>query len=99
MQVQESGAAIRKMLQFMKDAVFLDDCSRALRGIFITYNHPRETFCTVELQVSKGRNGAFHGRVLPFRHVVSPLPRITSQQQCLRKKEWPCFQPACQHHQ
>jgi hypothetical protein len=100
MQVQESGATIQKMLQFMKDAMFLDDRSRALRGIFVTYNHPRETFCTVELQLSQGRNGAFHGRVLLFRHVLSPLPCITSQQKNLRRnREWPCFQPACQHHQ
>jgi hypothetical protein len=68
MQVQESGATVRRMLQLMRDAAFLDDRSDVLRGLFITFNHPHEIFCTVELQVVKGRNGAFKGQVLLIVH-------------------------------
>jgi hypothetical protein len=50
----------------MRDAAFLDDRSDVLRGLFITFNHPRKTFCTVELQLAQGRNGAFNGQVLLF---------------------------------
>jgi hypothetical protein len=65
-QVQESGVTVRRMLQLMRDAAFLDDRSDLLRGLFITYNHPSETFCTIEFQLVQGRNGAFHGQVLLF---------------------------------
>jgi hypothetical protein len=71
MQVQESGATVRRMLQFLSDAAFLDDSSDVLRGLFITYNHPHETFCTVELLLVKGRNGAFKGQVLLIEHYSS----------------------------
>jgi hypothetical protein len=67
-QVQASAAAVRKMHRVLRDAAFLDDLSRVLQARFITYNHPRETFCTIEIQISQGRNGAFHGQVLLFRH-------------------------------
>jgi hypothetical protein len=59
------------MLQLTRDAAFLDDRTDVLRGLFITYNHPRETFCTVELQVVQGRNGAFNCRVLLLCHHLS----------------------------
>jgi hypothetical protein len=64
MQVQASGATVRRMLKFLRDAAFLDDRSDMLQGFFITYNHPRQTFCTVELQLVQGRAGAFQGKVL-----------------------------------
>jgi hypothetical protein len=67
-QVQASGATVRRMLELMRDAAFLDDHSDTLRGLFITYNHPRQTFCTVELQLVQGRAGAFHGQVMLPRH-------------------------------
>jgi hypothetical protein len=75
------------MLQLMRDAAFLDDRSDLLRGLFITYNHPRETFCTVELQLVQGRNGAFHGQVLLF------LPGIL-----IFPQPWSRVWPACQHY-
>jgi hypothetical protein len=52
------------MHQFLRDAAFLDDRSAMLSARFITYNHPHETFCTIEIQIAQGRNGAFHGQVL-----------------------------------
>jgi hypothetical protein len=61
------------MLQLLSDAAFLDDRGDVLRGLFITYNHPRETFCTVELQLAQGRNGAFNGQVLLFFYCSSLL--------------------------
>jgi hypothetical protein len=67
-QVQASGATVRRMLKLLRDAAFLDDRSDVLRGNFITYNHPRQTFCTVELQLVQGRAGTFNGQVLLSRH-------------------------------
>jgi hypothetical protein len=52
------------MHQVLRDAAFLDDRSAVLQARFITYNHPHETFCMIEIQIAQGRNGAFQGQVL-----------------------------------
>jgi hypothetical protein len=67
-QVQASAAAVRRMHQVLRDAAFLDDLSCVLHARFITYNHPHETFCTVEMHFVQGRNGAFYGKVLLLPH-------------------------------
>jgi hypothetical protein len=68
-QVQASAATVEKMLQLMRDAAFLDDRSDVLRGLFITYNHPSQTLCTVELQLVQRGSGEFDGQALLLRHV------------------------------
>jgi hypothetical protein len=66
------------MLKLLRDAAFLDDRSDVLRGLFITYNHPRQTFCTVELQLVQGRAGGFHGQVLLPHQTQLPYNRCSA---------------------
>jgi hypothetical protein len=77
-QVQASAAAVRRMHQVLRDAAFLDDRSDVLQARFITYNHPHETFCTVEMQFVQGRNGAFYGKVLLLRHGWAVSTKVVS---------------------
>jgi hypothetical protein len=56
------------MHQVLSDAAFLDDLSRVLQARFVTYNHPHEMFCTVEMQFVQGRDGTFHAQVLLLCH-------------------------------
>lgn len=60
--VQESPRTVQKMLQLLRDGRFLDARSKVSRGHFVTYNEPLDTFATVEMALSRGSNGAFHGK-------------------------------------
>ena len=51
------------MLLMLQDGDFLDSFSDVVQGRFILYNHPLETFATVEMQLSRGPEGAYHGNV------------------------------------
>ena len=54
------------MLQLLTDGEFLDKRSEVLRGRFVTYNQPLDSFATVDMELTRGSNGAFRGQVLPF---------------------------------
>lgn len=72
MQIQASPDTVRRMLQLLRDGRYLDDRSKVLRGRFITYNEPLESFATVELQLIRSENGHFAGKVpFPATYVLS----------------------------
>lgn len=71
--MQASPGTVRKMLQLLKDGRFLDESSDMLRGRFVTYNEPLQSFATVELEFSRGSDGAFSGKVQPVSCFVSSL--------------------------
>jgi hypothetical protein len=85
-QVQASAAAVGRMHQVLRDAAFLDDRSAVLQARFITYNHPHETFCMIEIQIAQGRNGAFQGQVLLLRPgwaALTPMGTVKGTYGCL----------------
>lgn len=63
LQVQASPHSVRRMLHLLRDGDFLDELSSTLQGRFIVYNHPLETFATVELVLTRGNEGVFRGQV------------------------------------
>ena len=71
LQVQAPPPAVARLLQLLRDGEFLDERSEVLRGRFVTYNHPLDSFATVEMEFTKGSNGAYHAQVLNSFHTRS----------------------------
>lgn len=63
LQVQASQATIQRILKMLREARFLDARSEVVQSRFLTYNDALETLATVELQLHRGSNGAFHSQV------------------------------------
>ena len=62
-QVQASPSTVATLMLLLKDAQFLDARTDVVRGRFITYNHPLETFPTTQLQIRQEQHGTFHVQV------------------------------------
>ena len=52
-------------MMVLKDATFLDSRTDVVRGRFITYNRPLETFATTRFEIKQGLHGRFHAEVCP----------------------------------